>query len=208
MGEIMQRTIKGAALAAALLLVAAVEARAADSFDWTGVYVGVNAGAAYAHERWNFSQIGTDANSNVWSGVAGGTLGWNFVQTGPWVFGVEGDYDWADLHSHTSCPNPAYNCTVNVTNLATARVRAGYAVRDRWLVFATAGVAGGTVQPAAPVVAPGTAAPLASVTRPEMDAVAAWPWRCGGTTAHKQKTIAISRTSRFFRPNIFKTPLA
>jgi len=47
---------------------------------------------------------------------------------------------------------------VNVTNLATARVRAGYAVRDRWLVFATAGVAGGTVQPAAPVVAPGTAA--------------------------------------------------
>jgi opacity protein-like surface antigen len=71
----MQRTIKGAALAAALLLVATVEARAADPFDWTGVYVGVNAGAAYARERWNFSQIGTDANSNVWSGVAGGTLG-------------------------------------------------------------------------------------------------------------------------------------
>lgn len=159
----MKSTIQAAALAVALLLAASGGARAADAppagaFDWTGVYVGVNAGAAYAHERWNFSQIGTDANSNVWSGVTGGTLGWNFVQTGPWVFGVEGDYDWADLHSHTPCPNPTYNCTVNVTNLATARARAGYAVRDRWLVFATAGVAGGTVQPAAPVAAPGTAA--------------------------------------------------
>lgn len=148
----MHRTITGAALAAALLLAATVNARAdaprPGAFDWTGVYVGVNAGPAYAHERWNFSGEGTNANSNVWSGIAGGTLGWTFAQTGPLVFGVEGDFDWAGLDSRTACPNPSFPaCSVKVSNFSTLRARAGYAARDRLLVFVTAGVAGGEVSP-------------------------------------------------------------
>ena len=35
-------------------------------------------------------------------GFAGAT-GYNF-QTGPWVLGVEGDFDWADISGDTDCP--------------------------------------------------------------------------------------------------------
>lgn len=157
----MKRIVKGVALAAALLLVAAINARAdaprAGAFDWTGVYVGVNAGAAYVHERWNFPGVGdngTNANSNRWGEVAGGTLGWNFVQTGPWVFGAEGDFDWANLSSHTLCPDTVNLCKVRVSDLGTLRARAGYAVRDRLLVFGTAGVAGGFVNIHFPAISP------------------------------------------------------
>lgn len=158
----MKRIVKSAALAAALLLVAAINARAdaprAGTFDWTGVYVGVNAGAAYAHERWNFpgpGDNGTNANSNVLGAMVGGTLGWNFVQTGRWVFGAEGDADWTNLDSHAACPNPQFPiCKVKISNFSTVRGRAGYAVRDRLLVFATAGVAGGEVSPSANGISP------------------------------------------------------
>ncbi len=153
----MKSIVKSAALAAAVLVAvpAIAHADAAPVFDWTGVYIGVNAGGVYAHERWNNPQVGTNANSNVLGPVVGGTLGWNFLQTGPWVLGVEGDADWANLDSHTGCPNALYpSCKVKVSNFGTARARAGYAVRDRLLVFATAGLAGGEVSPNAVGILP------------------------------------------------------
>ncbi len=99
--------------------------------------------------------LGTNANQWLHGGVVGGTLGWNFVQTnfgqaGPFVFGIEGDFDWAGIGGHTTCANVNFSCNTNISDFGTLRGRAGYAVMDRLLVFGTAGVAGGRIVPQTP----------------------------------------------------------
>ena len=73
------------------------------------------------------------------------------AQAGSWVFGVEGDGDWADssgfgTFTTTSTTSLcARGCLTKNTWLVTARGRAGYAF-DRFLVYGTGGVAFGNVQ--------------------------------------------------------------
>jgi outer membrane immunogenic protein len=112
---------------------------AAQSFSWTGCYVGVNAGGAWA--RNSYSSIpGIAVGSHTADGVAaGGQIGCNY-QAGPWVWGVEGMFDWADLDgSHTLTVIPAVTSTTNVDWFATATGRIGYAVFDRTLFYVKGG---------------------------------------------------------------------
>jgi opacity protein-like surface antigen len=67
--------------------------------------------------------------------MAGGTTGYNW-QHGTWVFGLEGDLDWANISgTGTSILWPA-GCSSENTWLGTARL--GYAY-DRWMPYITAG---------------------------------------------------------------------
>src|SRR5947199_3542853 len=93
----------------ALLAVAATAAMAADlprampakapayvpvGYNWTGFYLGINGGYAWGRSRWN-SFAG---NADPAGGMVGGTVGYNWQALGsPWVFGLEGDIDWANL---------------------------------------------------------------------------------------------------------------
>jgi outer membrane immunogenic protein len=79
-------------------------------------------------------------------GVVGGTLGANF-QTGAFVFGVEGDWDYSAINTGTTASICTFSgqCQTGNNWLATARGRAGYAA-DRVLFFATAGGAFANVQ--------------------------------------------------------------
>jgi len=66
-------------------------------YDWTGFYIGGNGGWGQQRDcRFNVTvafDIGChDANG----GVAGGQIGYRW-QAGTWVFGLEGQGDWADL---------------------------------------------------------------------------------------------------------------
>jgi outer membrane immunogenic protein len=141
-------TVASAALLIASAVAAPAQAQMAKPFNWTGVYVGVNGGFGFGPEKWRFQGIGGGtANQSLTGGTFGGTLGWNFAQIGPYVFGVEGDYGWSGISGNTPCPNTAYGCSGKLSNFGTLRGRAGYAVIDRLLVFGTAGFGGGSVQP-------------------------------------------------------------
>jgi len=114
----------------------------APPYNWTGFYVGINGGGGFGHSDINngFGSSGLDVSG----GLVGGTLGYNY-QTGPWVFGIEGDGGWSGIQGSTNgvaCPTGS--CSVNNNWLATVRGRVGYAY-DRFLPYITGGAAFGDI---------------------------------------------------------------
>ena len=102
-------------------------------FSWSGFYVGLNGGYAWSESNW--SGNGGDFNVAPKGWLGGGTLGYN-LQTGNWVWGIEGDIDYVDLNGTANssfCPS----CTFKATWLGTLRGRIGYSF-DRWLTYFTA----------------------------------------------------------------------
>jgi outer membrane immunogenic protein len=96
-------------------------------YSWAGLYLGGNLG-------WAWGTV--DNNPTRPSGFVGGAqAGYNF-QTGPWVFGVEGDLQGtgaSDTFAPWKFSNPWFG---------TVRGRAGYAVNNI-LFYGTAGLAFG-----------------------------------------------------------------
>ena len=110
-------------------------------WNWTGFYVGINGGYGWGNSSWTDPVSGaTTGDFNVSGALAGGTIGYN-LQTGLWVWGLEGDIDasWIKGTDATIC------CETKNDWLATARGRIGYAM-DRWMPFLTGGAAFGDVK--------------------------------------------------------------
>lgn len=127
-------------------------------YNWTGCYVGGNAGG-----KWWANTSGTinippidgvtssttsfDFNANSGSFIGGGQVGCNY-QVGQFVFGIEGDGDWQHLSKTgtfvetSGDPGVTTNGSFSLTSewQASLRGRFGYAV-DRVLWYATGGVA-------------------------------------------------------------------
>jgi outer membrane immunogenic protein len=81
-------------------------------YDWTGFYIGLNAGGASSHNCWDLNNIGgfgpipstSEGCHDATGAVVGGQIGYRW-QSASWVFGVEAQGDWADLKgSNTSSP--------------------------------------------------------------------------------------------------------
>lgn len=133
-------------IAAALLIAAPLGARAADMMKpykapafapvsyatWTGFYLGINGGYGFGSIDWDAPLLNTDPDG----GVAGGTIGYN-MQRGAWVFGLEGDFDWADVKANTACT--LGTCTTKMDWFGTARGRVGYAGWGGAMIFVTGG---------------------------------------------------------------------
>jgi outer membrane immunogenic protein len=114
------------------------------AYNWTGWYLGINGGYGWGHSKWTDTASGlSTGNFNVSGGLIGGTLGYNW-QTGPWVFGLEGDGDWSDIKGSTTT-NCTAGCETRNNWLATFRGRAGYAF-DRVMPYITGGLAAGDVE--------------------------------------------------------------
>ena len=112
---------------------------AAPYYNWTGVYIGINGGGAWGTSNWS-----STGDFDVSGGMIGGTVGYNW-QTGPWVFGLEGDIDWASVKGNTNVVGcVGGGCNSENTWLGTARGRVGYAF-DRFLPYITGGAAFGNV---------------------------------------------------------------
>jgi outer membrane immunogenic protein len=115
-------------------------------FDWTGFYVGVNAGYGWGTSRDDF---GTELDRfKVNGGLVGGTVGYNY-QIGHAVLGIEGDMDWQDVKGSGACIGGV--CQTKSRWLATARGRLGYAF-DRFMVYGTGGAAFADLQTNVPGV--------------------------------------------------------
>ncbi len=117
-------------------------------FDWTGVYVGLNAGYSFGSSNWSDSVTGVSTGAFGTSGfLFGGTLGANY-QVGRLVLGVEGDGGFSKASgfaTFTTTPLCAGGCITSNGWLATARGRIGYAF-DRFLAYGTGGAVLGNVQ--------------------------------------------------------------
>ncbi len=119
-------------------------------YNWTGIYVGINGGWGWGSAKWSVPTTAAfpafSGTTNDSGGVVGGTLGGNF-QTGPFVFGVEGDFDYSAINTGTLSTVCAVSGSCQTGNnwLATIRGRAGYAW-DRVLFYGTAGGIFGNVR--------------------------------------------------------------
>jgi outer membrane immunogenic protein len=118
--------------------------------DWTGFYVGAQAGYGFGHSSGTQNAGGTffpvvPYTIDPHGFLGGGHLGVNY-QLGMVVLGVEGDVEAADVTGMSSLAafGQSYFFNVKTDMLASLRGRAGVAF-DRWLVYGTGGVAWGHV---------------------------------------------------------------
>jgi len=135
-------TVPVAAVAADVTLPPRVPAPVyvAPPFSWTGFYLGGNFGGAWASTRLTDNLAGASlaANRNGW--LDGGQAGFNY-QTGNFVGGVEGTFDWTSLNTTGAPFATAFGplqASANTQWIITLAARVGYAV-DRWLVYGKAG---------------------------------------------------------------------
>ena len=71
-------------------------------YNWTGFYVGINAGGALSHNCWNVAGGLSGGCQDATGGLGGGQIGYRY-ETANWVIGVEAQGDWANLKgSNTS----------------------------------------------------------------------------------------------------------
>jgi len=70
---------------------------AAPIYDWSGLYVGVNAGGGWSHNCFTVTEIQRDLGCHdATGGTIGGQVGYRW-QLGAWVLGVEGQGNWASF---------------------------------------------------------------------------------------------------------------
>ncbi len=120
---------------------------AAPPYDWSGFYLGANFGGGWSNGSLNIP--GNNLYGGLTEFIGGVQAGYNF-QAGHFLFGIEGDFDWASF-SHPALPAPTLGY-VDQHWIGTAAGRVGL-VNDRWLVFAKLG--GGWVQSNATLNLPG-----------------------------------------------------
>jgi outer membrane immunogenic protein len=117
------------------------------SYNWSGFYVGGQVGYLWGRTRVEEDGVVTEPHAKT-NGVIGGVLGGYNWQTGPVVFGLEGDFSWTNAHG-TGTVTPPPSPTVITTQLPNTydvnwtshvRGRLGYAA-DRWLFFVAGGLA-------------------------------------------------------------------
>jgi outer membrane immunogenic protein len=133
-------------VAASILLLSAATAHAADlfipmepapapvyvddSYDWSGVYFGVQAGGQAVNFESEYGQPGSGALAGIHAGAQ--------TQSGNWVYGVEGDVEYSSFNTIVECGN-AY-CQTKIDLQGSLRGRVGYAI-DSLLLYGTAGLA-------------------------------------------------------------------
>jgi outer membrane immunogenic protein len=148
--------------------------------NWTGLYVGGNAGYSWGRTDLDYSfgalpSASTTLDPN--SFIAGGQLGYNW-QLGSFVVGVESDLAWRHgTDSATITLNNVFGDFAAFSTeqnwVGTARGRVGFAVNN-WLIYGTGGVAFGGFKHAYTETRPGVA------TRTAADSDSKAGWTAGG----------------------------
>jgi outer membrane immunogenic protein len=114
---------------------------------WTGFYAGLNVGGTFDSSRNAFTIAGfglPSFDTSLDGVIGGGEAGYNW-QTGPWVLGLEANFEGSGLSGGRTAPCPPPLCgglaasyTQKLTWFGTLRPRVGYALGN-WLLYATGG---------------------------------------------------------------------
>jgi outer membrane immunogenic protein len=138
--------LAGSAQAADMLLKAPPSTYA---YNWSGIYVGANAGYGWADAEWRGTIVANgafDLSAQPKGALAGGQIGIN-RQYGQWVLGAELTGDWSDLKDTvpvTTTTSGAFSGTTKLRDLETLTGRLGYAFNNV-LFYGKAGGATGVV---------------------------------------------------------------
>jgi len=118
-------------------------------FTWSGCYVGIEGGGIWGHSE-QVEQAGPvglglsmTGRYSLSGGIAGGTLGCN-VQLSNFVVGVENDFSWTNKKGSALNRPPFDTSVTNTTReswIDTLRGRFGWTPVERFMVYATAGIA-------------------------------------------------------------------
>jgi outer membrane immunogenic protein len=135
-------------------------------YNWNGIYIGVEGGAIMGQNSdWIAEPDAFNhfCSGSVWGGACqnvghpmhggfvGGEAGWNWQAPGSrWVFGIEGDGQWAELEEALTCAVPLntsdglgkeFSCGSRIHDFESVRGRIGYAFGPRgdFLVYVTGG---------------------------------------------------------------------
>lgn len=131
--------------------------------DWSGPHIGANVGYGWGDGDTSFEPLPTAAtfinfkpttlNPDPSGVLLGGQVGYNW-QSGKIVPGVEADISWANIRGSTTqspiiqnngtvFPGAGNNSTASekLNWFGTIRGRLGYVPADKWLVYATGGLA-------------------------------------------------------------------
>jgi outer membrane immunogenic protein len=97
-------------------------------YDWTGFYIGGNAGYGSSRDCWgNFAGLPTEGCSTQSGGLVGGQGGYRW-QMGSVVFGVEAEGDWTNMRgSIASVLVPGGTDSAKVTSVGLFTGQIGYA---------------------------------------------------------------------------------
>lgn len=135
-------------------------------FNWSGFYVGANAGYGFAHQNTSFTPLDAGASlrmnffgfvpkevgGNQNGGIAGLQAGYNW-QAGRLVYGLEADLNFGQIKGIASAPPFGFPAGATITTSAdtkvdwfgTLRARLGVAAFENSLLYATGGLAYGRV---------------------------------------------------------------
>ena len=127
-------------------------------FTWTGFYAGVNAGYAFNNDDkinsdnyYSYYAPYQSSKSDDGSFTGGAQIGYNY-QMGSVVFGIEADFNFADLKRESTTYDNYVNgygqfeASSKVEWFGTVRPRVGFTPVDRLLVYVTGGLAYGQVK--------------------------------------------------------------
>jgi len=118
-----------------------------EEFSWAGAYVGLQGGYAWGEFEANVLAGNNEDEVEDAEGFLGGVfVGYNFQFGGPWVFGIEGDFEGTGIDTDEDNDDDededggddSFDASVNWQ--ASIRGRAGIGF-DRALLYATGGIA-------------------------------------------------------------------
>jgi outer membrane immunogenic protein len=134
---------------------------AQSAYDWSGAYVGVNAGIVYSEAPVSYDNFldssFSDGETPIYASGAllGVTAGYNVDMAGV-VIGIEGDADWANVHGERSGSSGDFEA--NLDSLLTLRGRLGFTSGNA-LFYGTAGLAAGQANYSATLTNPSAVDP-------------------------------------------------
>jgi outer membrane immunogenic protein len=108
-------------------------------YDWSGFYIGVNGGGGWSNSSWELVNAGTDGSHDASGGTVGGQVGYRW-QTGPLVFGVEAQGNWADISGSNVGPLTGLSNQSKIQAFGLFTGQVGYAFNNV-LVYAKGGAA-------------------------------------------------------------------
>lgn len=130
-------------------------------YDWSGFYIGINGGGGSSHKCWDFVTPVTgvllgEGCHNATGGTVGGQVGYRW-QSSNWVFGLEGQGNWADFSGdNVSLLFPAQRNRTRIDAFGLITGQVGYAwnnvlfyvkgggavVADKYNVYVAPGLVG------------------------------------------------------------------
>jgi outer membrane immunogenic protein len=104
-------------------------------YDWSGFYIGANGGWGSSRKCWDAVTgagvfLANEGCHDATGGTAGGQIGYRW-QSGTWVFGVEGQGNWADFRgSNVSLAFPGTNIRSRIDAFGLITGQVGWAANN------------------------------------------------------------------------------